>query len=222
MTGIDQLPCLLDLLFESDNGGLVLLTEAQSCLHLGSIPHNLTIQLLDLLCQPLLIVCKGKAQQALNDCRTRLNTRSLRCLSCVVVVELLYRRLQGGAQQLCNIPWDFLTALKSFSYSVLKRSRDLSLWSSNKTYISGHQRLRIGQRFLSVSVAFDEASPANSRDASHQYVPLGSPFRECHKRHLYRLPQQASCRPRRQPCRKQATCRPQVGRHLTDSLTLFR
>ena len=72
MAGIDQLPCLLNFLFESYNGSLVLLTEAQSCLHLGSIPHNLAIQLLHLLCQPLLIVYRGKAGKAVNSCRTNL------------------------------------------------------------------------------------------------------------------------------------------------------
>lgn len=56
MAGVNQLPCLFNLFLEGDNGGLVFFAEAQSCLHLGSIPHNLTIQLFDLLGQALLII----------------------------------------------------------------------------------------------------------------------------------------------------------------------
>ncbi len=56
MASINQLPGFLNLLLEGDNGGLVFLTESQGSLHLGSVAHNLPIQLLHLLRQPLLIV----------------------------------------------------------------------------------------------------------------------------------------------------------------------
>ena len=56
MTGINQLPCLLHFLLESDNGCLILLTESESCLHLGSIAHNLPIQLFHLFGQACFVV----------------------------------------------------------------------------------------------------------------------------------------------------------------------
>ena len=63
MAGIHQAPGLLHLRLESGDGALILLAEAQGCLHLCRIGHNLIVQFLDLFGQALFVVCKWQDRQ---------------------------------------------------------------------------------------------------------------------------------------------------------------
>ena len=63
MAGIHQAPGLLHLRLEGGDGALVLLAEAQGCLHLCRIGHNLVVQFLDLFGKPLFIVCMSQDRQ---------------------------------------------------------------------------------------------------------------------------------------------------------------
>ena len=66
MASIDHLPCLLNLLLQGSDGGLVLLVQLQGCLHLGCISHDLGIELAALLHQTLLAVCTPRRMSVLH------------------------------------------------------------------------------------------------------------------------------------------------------------